>query len=79
VLELGDERQRVADGRQQDVPARLVRLGLDGEPDAVALLEHVAGQRVDRLAVSIQRGADVLRPVVLSPSRPPQNSTGFGP
>ena len=38
VLELGDEGQRVPDRRQQDVAARLVRLGLDGEPDVVALV-----------------------------------------
>ena len=45
VLELGDERQRVPDGRQQDVAARLVRLRLDGEADAVALLDDVRGER----------------------------------
>ena len=32
VRQLGDERQRVPGGGQQDVAARLIRLGLDGEP-----------------------------------------------
>ena len=60
VLQLGDERQRVPDGREQDVAARLVGLGLDREPDAVALLLDVAGEQVDALAVAVERGADVL-------------------
>ena len=34
VLEFGDERQRVPDRRQQDVPPRFVRLRLDRELDA---------------------------------------------
>ena len=38
VLQAGDEGQRVADGRQQDVAARLVRLRLQREPDAVAVV-----------------------------------------
>ena len=37
-VELADERDRVADRRQQDVAARLVRLRLEREPDVVALL-----------------------------------------
>ena len=47
VLELLDERQRVADGRQQDVAAGLVGLRLDGEAEVVALLEDVAAQDVE--------------------------------
>src|SRR4051794_34365127 len=46
VLQLVDEGERVPDGRQQDVAARLVRLRLDGEPEVVALLEHVVTQHV---------------------------------
>lgn len=60
VLQLVDERQRVADGRQQDVAARLVRLGLDGEPDVVALVDHIGGQQVHALLVTAERGPDVL-------------------
>ena len=41
VLQLVDERQRVADGRQEDVAAGLVRLGLEGEADVVALVVDV--------------------------------------
>ena len=75
VLELGDERERVADGRQQNVAARLVGLGLNREPDAVALLGDVAGQRVDGLAVTVEGG--LRRPWrrrIRLPSRPPQNT-----
>ena len=49
-----DERQRVPDGRQQDVAARLVRLRLDREPDVVALVGDVAGEQVHRLAVAVR-------------------------
>ena len=38
VLELVDERERVADRRQEDVAARLVGLRLEREPQLVALL-----------------------------------------
>ena len=40
AVERGDEVQRVADGRQEDVAARLVRLRLDRERQVVALLER---------------------------------------
>ena len=39
-VERGDEVQRVADGRQEDVAARLVRLRLDAEAQPVALLSE---------------------------------------
>ena len=61
VLERGDERQRVADRRQQDVAAGLVRLGLEREPQVVAAVDDVLGQQVQALAVAVERGADVLR------------------
>ena len=60
MLKLVDERQRVPDGGQQDVAARLVRLGLDREPQAVTVVEDVAAEDVERLLVPVQRGADVL-------------------
>ena len=56
-----DERQRVADGRQQDVAARLVGLGLDREPQVVALVDDVLAEEVERLLVAVERGRDVLR------------------
>ncbi len=65
VLQLVDERERVTDGREQDVAARLVRLRLDREADAVALVEHVLAEQVDGLLVAGERGAHVLRGVVL--------------
>ena len=56
-----DEVQRVADGRQEDVPARLVGLGLHREAQVVAVVDHVVAEDVDRLAVALQRVARVLR------------------
>ena len=61
MLELVDEREGVPDGWQQHVAARLVGLGLDGEAEAVSLLDHVSGQDVERLLVAVERGADILR------------------
>ena len=55
-----DEGQRVADGRQQDVAARLVRLGLDREPQVVALLGDVLAEQVEGLLHPVQRDAHVL-------------------
>ncbi len=65
VVERVDERHRVADGRQQDVAAGLVGLGLDRELDVVALVEHVVAKQVGGLAVALERDADVLGEVVL--------------
>jgi hypothetical protein len=65
ALQGADEPQRVADRRQQDVAARLVGLGLDREPDAVALLGHVLAEQVQALLVAVQRGPHVLGRVVL--------------
>jgi hypothetical protein len=48
-------------------PTRLVRLGLQREPHAVPAVDHVGGQRVDGLAVAVQRGLHVLGAVVLAP------------
>ena len=74
VLERVDERQRVPDGRQQDVAARLVRLRLDREPDLVALVEDVPRQQVQALGVPVERDPHVLGRADSAPSRPPQNT-----
>ena len=66
--------QRVADGRQQNVAARLVRLWFQGEPDVVLLLAHVVAQDVQRLAVAVQRGRHVLAAPDSAPSRPPHST-----
>ena len=59
-LELADERQRVADRRQEDVAARLVRLGLERDAQVVAALADVLAAEVDRFLVAVERGAHVL-------------------
>ena len=64
-LERVDERERVAERRQQDVAARLVGLRLDREADVVALVGDVVAEQVHGLAVALERLADVLRGVVL--------------
>ncbi len=61
ALERRDEVQRVADRRQEDVAAGLVRLRLDREPQLVALFDGVVGEDVDRLPVALERVARVLR------------------
>ncbi len=60
VLEGGDEGQGVTGRRQQDVPARLVGLRLDGEPQVVALVDAVLGEQIQALAIALQRRLDVL-------------------
>ena len=47
-------------GRQQDVAAGLVGLGLDREAQVVALVEDVVAEDVERLLVAVERGLDVL-------------------
>ena len=49
TLELVDEGEGVAEGGEQDVAARLVRLGLDGEAQVVALLVDVLAEQVEGL------------------------------
>ena len=78
VLERGDERQRVADRGQQDVAARLVRLGLDREPDVVALVDDVLGEQVHGLAVAVEGGPDVLGRVVLGALAAAPHHVGLG-
>jgi hypothetical protein len=65
VFELGDERQRMTDCGQQDVPAGLVRLGLDREPQAVALIDGVLGEEIDPFPVPVKGSPDVLGEVDL--------------
>ncbi len=48
------------DGRQEDVAAGLVGLGLEREADVVLLVLDVAGEEVERLGVAGQRVARVL-------------------
>ncbi len=66
-------------GRQQDVAAGLVRLRLDGEADAVALLDHVGGEQVEALAVAVERGLDVLGAVVLGALAATPEDVGLSP
>ncbi len=60
ALEAVDERQGVADGRQQDVAARLVRLRLDREADRVVLLGDVLAEQVKGLLQAVERDPHVL-------------------
>jgi hypothetical protein len=60
VGQLVDEGQRVPDRRQQDVPARLVRLRLDREADVIAPVEDVLPEDVERLLAAVKRRPDVL-------------------
>ena len=70
-----DEGQGVADGRQEDVAARLVRLGLQREAHRVALSMTYLAEEVDRLAVAVERVGTVSWPPSTStPSRPPQKT-----
>ena len=79
VLELVDEGQGVADGRQQDVAARLVGLGLDGEAHRVAAVEHVGAQSVDGLLHAVEGGPHVLGGVGLRPLPAPPGDVGLRP
>ena len=74
VLEHLDEGERVPDGREVDVAAGLVRLGLDREADVVLLVLDVAAEEVQRLLVAGERIAGVLGGRDSTPSRPPQKT-----
>ena len=69
--------KRGADGRQQDVAARLVRLGLDGEPNVVAVVDRVLRQHVDALGVARERRPDVLGRVGLGAFAPTPEHVGL--
>ena len=78
VLELRDEAERMPDGRQQDVAAGLVRLGLERDLDVVALVLDVAGDGVDALAVAVERGVQILGAVVLAAFPATPHDEGLG-
>ncbi len=78
VLEARDEGEGVADGRQEDVAPRLVGLRLQGEADPVAAVLDVLGEGVDRLSVTVERGAQVLGHVHLGTLPAPPEDVGGG-
>ena len=55
MRERRDEPEVGAGRRHVDVAARLVRLGLEREPEAVLLVDRVLAQVVDRLAQPLDR------------------------
>jgi hypothetical protein len=55
-------------------PLRLVGLRLDREPHRVAAVDHVVGEGVHRLAVAVERRADVLGEVDLGAFPPAQKT-----
>ena len=65
VLQLRDEGQRMADRRQENVAARLIRLRLQANLEVVAARLNVGGDRVQALLVAVECRVQVLRRVVL--------------
>ena len=53
-------------------------LGSMREPQVVALVDDVAGEQVDALAVAVERGADVLGRVVLGALAAAPHDEGLG-
>ena len=78
VLELADQRQRVADGRQQDVTARLVRLRFESEAHGVTLVTDVGAHEVQGLDHPVQRCADVLARAVFGALPAAPHHEGLG-
>ena len=72
-----DERQRVADGRQQDVAARFVGLRLDREAQRIAVVGDVLAEQIERLTVALEGGLDVLGTVVLAALTPAPEDEGL--
>ena len=60
VLQLRDKGQRVADRRQENVAARLIRLRLQANLEVVAARLNVGGDRVQALLVAVERRVQVL-------------------
>ena len=60
MIERVDEREHVADRRQEDVAARLVRLGLERELEVVALRSDVLAEEVERVAEPLERLLRIL-------------------
>lgn len=78
VLELRDEREGVPDGREEDVAAGLVGLGLERDLDVVALVLDVRGREVEALGVALVRGVEVLGAVVLGALAAAPHDEGLG-
>ena len=78
VVELGDEGQGVADGGQEDVAAGLVGLGLEADPEVVALVLDVLGDGVQALLVTVHGRVEVLGGVVLGALAPAPHDEGGG-
>src|ERR1017187_3234380 len=77
MLQLIDEGQRVPDGGEKDVPARLVWIGHNGEAELVALVDGMPGEEVERLLVAVEGGADILRGAVFGALAPSPEDHGF--
>ena len=54
IIELRDECQRMADGRQEDITARLVGLGLKTDTEVVSAGLDVGGNGIEAFAVAIK-------------------------
>ena len=65
VLQRGDERQCVTNGREQDVATRFIWLRLQGKAKVVPAINRILRQGVEALTVTIKRRLHVLRAVVL--------------
>ncbi len=78
VLERLDEGQHRADRGQIDVGPRLVRLGLEREPQVVALITHVAAQEVEGVGVPPEGGQRILRRIGLHALSPAPEDVGGG-
>jgi hypothetical protein len=79
VLQRRDEGERVPDRRQQDVAARLVRLGLQREPQSEVVVDDVLRERVHALAVAVEGGPHVLGAVVLRALAAAPHDVGLAP
>ncbi len=66
-FQMPDECQRVADGGEQHVAARLVRFGLDRETHVVAAVTHERAAGVDGFLVTVERVGDRLCRIDLAP------------
>ncbi len=73
-----DERQHVADRREEDVAARLVGLGLEREAQRVFLRPHVLAQIVDRVAEPLHGFLRILRRVRLDAFAPAPEDVRLG-
>ncbi len=79
VFQLRDERQAVADGGQEDVAAGFVRLGLQGNPKAVALLLDIPGCGVHAFLHAIQCCGKILGTVIFAAfAAAPPHHEGLG-